>query len=105
MTTIKTSDPKVALLNITHHNCSKMHKLAELMQMVCDAKDACGEGDEKLFTSARSPECLDRIMKDLVFMFKCEANCDVTLARLVADGQEVKLPRYFDENLNLVDSE
>lgn len=96
METIVTKDPKVALLNICRRNCNKMHTLADLMKNVLDAKKKCGDRGE--FTSARTPECLDRIMEELVYAFSCEANCDVMTARSVFDGNEVELPKYFDEN-------
>ena len=96
METIVTKDPKVALLNICRRNCNKMHALADLMKSVLDLKKRCGDSGE--FTSARTPECLDRIMEELVYAFRCEANCDVMEARAVFDGNAVELPKYFDEN-------
>jgi len=94
MQTIKTKDPKVALINICRRNCNKMHTLADLMKSVLEAKKKCGVHGE--FTSARTPECLDRIMEELVYAFGCESNCDVSLARMVFSGEEVELPMYFD---------
>lgn len=98
MKMITTKDPKVALLNICKKNCVMQHSLASLMQQVVDMKKRCGDDD--LFGSARTPESLDRIMEELVYIFSCEANCDIMAAREVFDGREVEIPVFFDENGN-----
>lgn len=44
--------------------------------------------------SARTPEECDKIMKSLVNILRCEANCGVLEAGAVANGYEIELPEY-----------
>ena len=69
-------------------NCNKMHILADMMQSVIDMKKM------KEFTSARTPESLDEIMEQLVYILHCEANCGVALAGVAADGGSVEIIDY-----------
>lgn len=99
MKTITTSDPKLALLRLTRQSCDKMHMLADLMKQVLDVKKAYEDG---IFTSARTPESMDNVMRELVYTFSCEANCGVAVARSVVDGTSVPLPMFFDKDYNPV---
>ena len=69
-----------------------MHGIASLMEQVIAVKENCGKEGEYL--SARTPEECDKIMKSLVYILRCEANCGVMEAGIVADGGEVELPEY-----------
>jgi len=90
--TIKTSDPKLALLTLCRRSCNAIHGIASLMDQVIELKENCGRGGE--YSSARTPEECDKIMKSLVYILRCEANCGVAEAGIVADGHEVELPEY-----------
>lgn len=100
MKTITTSDPKLALLCLTRQNSDKMHMLADLMKQVLDVKEACEDGT---FTSARTPESMDNVMRELVYTFSCEANCGISAARAIVDGTPVALPMFFDKDYNPVE--
>jgi len=90
--TIRTNDPKLALRTLCRRSCNAMHGIASLMEQVVEMKENCGKAGEYL--SARTPEECDKIMKSLVYILRCEANCGVSEAGAVADGYEVELPEY-----------
>lgn len=90
--TIKTSDPTLVMQTLCRRSCNAMHGIAGLMEQVIKMKENCGKAGEYL--SARTPEECDKIMKSLVYILRCEANCGVSEAGMVIDGYEVELPEY-----------
>ena len=93
MKKISTNDPKIAVKALCQQNCNCMHKLADVMNDVMELKRKYDEGE---FKSARTPECCDEIMRQLVYIFKCEANCGIAEAAIVADGGSIDVLDYSD---------
>ena len=90
--TIRTNDPKLAMRTLCRRSCNAMHGIASLMYFFIEMKENCGKAGEYL--SARTPEECDKILKSLVSILRCEANCGVLEAGAVANGYEVELPDY-----------
>ena len=90
--TITTKDPMIALRTITTRSCRTVHTIADLMREVIAIKD--NFKIQKEFRSARTPELCDDILKNLVYMLECEANCGVEEAGFINEGNEVALPDY-----------
>lgn len=84
----KTRDPLAVFRSVARQNCNKMHCLADMMQSIIDMKKM------KEFTSARTPECLDVMMEQLVYILHCEANCGVDLPSYLASGGDVEVIDY-----------
>lgn len=95
------NDPIEILKSVTRQSCNAMHMISSLMTQVRDIRKnhcfnerSCPNGE---LTSVNAPDCLDRIMDELVYMMECEANCGV--GNVSYDNSKVVAEIcVFDEN-------